>query len=54
MFNQKLLDLYIDQYVKLGLVFYFWPIYQLGLQDEWMKMGLTLNGAKPLCQSPST
>lgn len=49
----KFMDLYIDHLVNFGLVMYFWPIYQIGMQDEWAKLGITLNGAKPICQSPS-
>jgi len=45
----EFLEIYIDQCIKFGLVMYFWPIYQLGLQDEWLKMGVTLNGIKPIC-----
>jgi len=45
----QLTEQYIDYCTKLSLVCYFWPLYQLGQQDEWFKMGITLNGFKPIC-----
>lgn len=45
----NIIEFYIDEYVKYMLLIYFYPLYQLGQQDEWMKLGITLNGAKSIC-----
>jgi len=46
--NNKLIEFYFDQYILWSLMFYYYPLYQLGQQDEWTKMGITLNGARPI------
>lgn len=46
---EKLLGFYFDQIIICQLSLYFWPMYQLGMQDDWIKLGITLNGARPIC-----
>lgn len=40
-----------DQWMRSMLIAYYWPNFVLGQQDEWIQMGITLNGAKPICKS---
>lgn len=44
---------YFDQGVKVFLFWYYWPNFVIGNFDEWQKLGITLNGMRPvnLCQS---
>lgn len=42
---------WFDQYIRYFLTCYYWPNFVLGSQDEWVKLGITLNGAKPICKS---
>ena len=39
-----------DEYVRLFLVNWYWPNFVMGNFDDWQKLGITLNGAKPLCK----
>jgi hypothetical protein len=40
---------WFDESVRLFLLSYYWPNFVMGNADEWMKMGITLNGARPMC-----
>lgn len=39
-----------DEMIKLSLTCYFMPNFVIGNLDEWMKLGITMNGAKTLCK----
>jgi len=45
---QKLQNQVADAYVKLFITAWFWPYYVMGNLDEWQKLGITLNGARPI------
>jgi hypothetical protein len=38
-----------DDFVRLWIVSYYWPYFVAGNIDEWQKMGVTLNGWRPMC-----
>jgi hypothetical protein len=38
-----------DESIRWFLIYYYWPYFILGNGDELMKMGITLNGIRPLC-----
>jgi hypothetical protein len=42
---------WFDESVRWYLHLYYWPYYAAGKQDEWAKMGITLNGVRPICRS---
>lgn len=39
-----------DESIKLFLFAQFWPNFVIGNLDDWMKLGITMNGAKTLCK----
>lgn len=41
---------FFDQWVRLMLVGWFMPYYIMGNADEWMSLGITTNGMKPICR----
>jgi len=45
---QKLQNQVADAYVKLFITAWFWPYYVMGNLDEWQKLGITLNGVRPI------
>ena len=45
---QQLQNQVADAYVKLFITAWFWPYYIMGNLDEWQKLGITLNGARPI------
>ena len=42
----------LDTYTKCLVLNWFWPYFLMGNIHEWTKLGITLNGARPinLCQ----
>lgn len=42
-----------DELVRQWLLMYYWPNFVIGNFDEWQKLGITLNGIRPvnLCKS---
>ena len=42
---------WFDQMIKLSLTYYFTPNFIIGNVDDWMKLGITMNGARPLCSN---
>lgn len=50
------MDSIFDFYMKTFITTWFWPYYVIGNLDDWQKLGITLNGAKPinLCQPQQT
>ena len=45
---QQLQNNLADNYVKFFVTAWFWPYYVMGNLDEWQKLGITLNGARPI------
>jgi hypothetical protein len=45
-----------DQIVKNFVTLWFWPYFVMGNYDDWQKLGVTLNGIRPvnLCQTDQT
>lgn len=43
------LDKLADAYVGLGVIMWFWPYFVMGNADTWQKLGITMNGVKPIC-----
>jgi len=45
-----------DQVMKNFITMWFWPYFVMGNLDDWQKLGITLNGARPinLCQPKKT
>jgi len=45
-----------DQIIKNFITLWFWPYFVIGTIDEWTKLGITLNGVRPinLCQPGQT
>jgi hypothetical protein len=39
-----------DELVRQWIVLYYWPYFVSGNLDNWMKMGVTLNGVRPMCK----
>ncbi len=39
-----------DESVRWYLHWYYLPYYMAGKQDEWTQLGITLNGARPICK----
>jgi hypothetical protein len=38
-----------DAYVGYWTTAWFWPYFVMGNADAWQKMGITMNGIKPIC-----
>ena len=49
----KLMFWWYDESVRQFLLWYYWPNFVMGNADDWMKMGITLNGMRPvnLCKT---
>jgi hypothetical protein len=45
---QQLQNHLADTYVKFFVTAWFWPYYVMGNLDDWQKLGITLNGARPI------
>lgn len=39
-----------DQWVRLMLIGYYLPYFIVGNADDWIKLGVTMNGVKPICK----
>jgi hypothetical protein len=39
----------MDAYVGLWVTSWFWPYFIMGNADSWQKLGITMNGVKPIC-----
>lgn len=48
-YSELLASNMIDNFVRLWLISYYWPYFVAGNIDDWMKMGITLNGLRPMC-----
>ena len=38
-----------DAYVSLWVTGWFWPYFIMGNVGDWEKLGITMNGIKPIC-----
>jgi len=38
----------VDLQIKMFITSWFWPYYVMGNADDWQKLGITLNGARPI------
>jgi len=39
-----------DACVGLFITAWFWPYYVMGNLDAWQKLGITMNGIRPICK----
>ncbi len=39
----------MDAYMGLWVTAWFWPYFVIGNADTWQKLGITMNGIKPIC-----
>ena len=39
----------VDAYVGAWVTVWFWPYFIMGNADEWQKLGITMNGVRPIC-----
>lgn len=46
--NDDLVFWWYDQSVRWFLLSWYWPNFVMGNYDDWMKLGITLNGARPI------
>lgn len=44
--NEDIACWWFDESVKVFLFWYYWPAFVIGNYDDWMSLGLTLNGIK--------
>jgi len=42
-----------DAYMSLWVTAWFWPYFLMGNADSWQKLGITMNGIKPMCKDPN-
>ena len=45
---QNLQNQLADNYAKFFITAWFWPFFIMGNLDDWQKLGITLNGARPI------
>ncbi len=43
----------MDAYAGMWITAWFWPYFLMGNADSWQKMGITMNGVKPMCKDPN-
>lgn len=43
-----IIDWWFDEQAKWLLFYWFWPHVIMGSADEWQKLGITMNGVKPI------
>ncbi len=41
----------VDAYVGIWVTAWFWPYFVMGNADAWQKLGITMNGVKPICRN---
>ena len=49
--NYKIDDIWFwwyDESVRWFLIWHYWPNFVMGNADDWISMGVTLNGIKPI------
>jgi len=39
----------MDAYVGMWVTAWFWPYFVMGNADDWQKLGITMNGVRPIC-----
>jgi len=45
--NQRITDAYVGMFVTA----WFWPYFVIGNLESWQKLGITMNGLKPICSN---
>lgn len=40
----------MDAYAGMWVTAWFWPYFIMGNADAWQKLGITMNGVKPMCK----
>ena len=46
--NDNLMCWWFDESVRIFLISWYWPNFVIGNFDEWQKLGITLNGVRPI------
>ncbi|NDG32534.1 hypothetical protein EB118_20975 [bacterium] len=47
-YTEQLANNIIDANVRMFVTNWFWPYFVVGNLDSWQKLGITLNGARPI------
>jgi len=47
----EVLDKFADAYVSFWITGWFWPYFVMGNADTWQKLGITMNGVRPICNN---
>jgi len=48
LWNDDIWFWWYDESVRQFLLWYYWPNFVMGNADDWMSMGITLNGMRPV------
>jgi hypothetical protein len=48
---QKISEEVFDEWIRLMLIGYYLPYFVVANADEWLKLGVTLNGVRPICKN---
>lgn len=46
--NNQIASDIMDAQIKFFVTAWFWPYFIMGNLDSWQKLGITLNGVKPI------
>lgn len=46
--NNDVFNWWFDQNVRMFLLYWYLPNFIMGNYDDWQKLGITLNGARPV------
>jgi len=46
--NDNIFTWWFDESIRWFLIWYYWPNFVMGNADDWISMGVTLNGIKPV------
>lgn len=49
--ENKIGEWWFDEFVREWLLIYYWPYFLAGNIDDWINLGITLNGIKPMCKA---
>lgn len=50
-YSEQFLNNMFDELARQWIMLYYWPYFVVGNLDDWMKLGMTLNGARPVNKS---
>ena len=48
LWNDEIYFWWYDESIRLFLVSWYWPNFLIGNLDDWMSLGITLNGMRPV------